>query len=365
MELDLMHLVVRLMRGYRLVIGLALAAFLISVPVALLLKKSYTSRAVFLPPVNLESAQSASLFARQDPTDLYLGMLASRSVADSVIDEAHLMDVYHAHLRSEAVNVLAAQSKFAVEKDALISVNITTDDPNLSAQIGNAYLNALYKLNGQMSASASMHRREFFEAQLANEKESLAQAELSMKQMEERNGTVLPEGEAQAGVSATAHLQADIQSAEARLSSLLTGSTEQNPQVVALRAEIGEMRAQQERQASSRTPGSGLPSSARMPGVMLDYLRASRDLKERETLYDSLTQQYEKARLASLDPGPQLQVVDHALVPEHKSGPPRTLIVAGSTVAGAILGLLIVFLTDPLRIFFARYTAAAAKVPRR
>jgi tyrosine-protein kinase Etk/Wzc len=360
-ELDFMQVVVRIVRGYKWVLGGALIGCALSIALSLAIHKSYTTEAMFLPPVNPDAIQATSLLLRQDPSDLYMGMLASRSVADSVIDQAHLMDVYQVRFRADARVMLARQRTFVVQKNALISISVTTHDPQLSAAIANAYLEALYKVNGEMNASASSHRSEFYEAQLDAEKNSLADAESQMKQMEEKSGTVLPEREAQAGVTATADLQAAIQEDEAQLSSLLTGSTEQNPAVVRLRAQISALRGE----LRQHQPGNGLPSTANMPGLMLDYLRKSRDLKERETLYEALTAQYEKARLASLDPGPQLEIVDRAQVPERKSGPPRTLIVVVGTMLGALLGLALVLSRRPWQILRSKYRLALAQPDRR
>ena len=68
-------------------------------------------------------------------------------------------------------------------------------------------------------------------------------------------------------------------------------------------------------------------------------MEKEREVKLRESVYNALVGQYEKARLAASDPGPQLQVVDHAVVPERKSGPPRTLIVVGGVFLGLIFGV--------------------------
>jgi tyrosine-protein kinase Etk/Wzc len=365
-QFDLLLLAARVVRGYKKLFCFGFSGFLIFLVIGLASSKTFTARALFMPPVNTDTIQTASLFSAKDPTDLYLGMLSSNTVANSVIDEVHLMDAYHTKYRTDAVAELASQSKFNVEKNALISVTITTGDPKLSAQIGNAYLDALYKLNGEMSSSASSHRSAFFQSQLAEQRKALEQAELGMKNMEEKSGTVLPVGEAEAGVTAAARLQAEIQSEEARLSSLLTSSTDQNPQVITLRAEIAEMRSQlSQQQTAARSASSGLRSFAKMPAIMLDYLRASRELKEQEALYTNLTQQYEKARISSLDPGPQLQIVDRATIPERKSGPPRKRIVAIGTFLGLILGLFFILLETPVKLIGRRYRLISAQLQRR
>jgi len=366
-EIDLFRIFVRALHGYKTVLASAFAGAVISVLIGLSLAKTYTAQAVFLPPGNLDAAQTSSFVLRDDPSDLYMGMLGSRSVADSVIDEVHLMDIFHTKSRMQARAALAGQSKFSVSKNSLISIMITTGDPVLSTDIANAYLDALYKLNGEMSTSASTHRRQFFESQLEIEKNTLNDAEISLKQMQEKTGMVLPEGEAQAGLSATVRLQESIEDAEARLASIKTGSTDQNPQVIMLQAQIDALKSQlhQQQVSSHATPGTGIPSTANMPAIMLDYVRKSRDLKESEALYESLNQQYERSRLAALDPGPQLEIVDRAILPEHKSGPPRTLIVLEGTGLGALLGLLQVLLIAPYRRLVRRYFEVSSQIHAR
>lgn len=361
--IDLLSGVFRVFRGYKTILLCMVAGFLLSVVIALLLPKTYTAEAMFMPPFSPETMQTSSIFLHQDPSDLYLGMLASRSVADSVIDQVHLKQIYHTRFYSDARGTLNAQAKFSVSKNTLISIAVTTTDPTLSADIANAYLDALYKLNGSMSASASAHRSQFFHEQLDTEREQLAQAEADMQSVQEKTGLILPENEAAAGLSATARLESALQDAETRLSTLLLSSTEQNPQVQQLRTQIASLQGQIRKQQTSPagSPATGIPSGARMPGLMLDYVRKQRNLKERETLYDSLVQQYEKARLASLDPGPQLQVVDRGILPEHKSGPPRTIIVLVGTVLAGILGMLWVMFSGSILRIRDKYLAIAAR----
>jgi tyrosine-protein kinase Etk/Wzc len=303
----------------------------------------YAAQAVFLPPESPETAlPTPSLLLKQDQSDMYLGMLSSRSVGDFVVDHVGLMNVYHAKTRTDARAALLGSSKFLISKNKLISVTITARQPKLAADIANAYLDALYHLNGTMVSSASEHRREFFEEQLESQKNSLSEAEVELKKAEEETGIVLPEGEAQAGLRATADLQASINAAEARLSALRVGATDQNPRVIEAQAQIAELRAQllrQQANSKARLPGTGLASSADLPRLELEYLRKMRDVKLRELIYTALTQQYEKARIGSLDPGPQLQIVDRAVIPERKAGPPRKWIVVGGAILGFFVGL--------------------------
>lgn len=362
-EWDFTGLMRKVFRGRRVLLGCTLGGLAFGVLLALIWPQWYAAEAVFLPPRASESivpnfgsgggaaASASALLLQQDPSDMYLGMLASRSVLDDVIDHVGLMATYHAKTRADARAALQGQSKFKVNKNSLISVDVTAKDPKLAMRIANAYLDALYRLNGSMVASSSAHRRAFYEEQMESQKEALDAAEVALKQAEEKTGIVLPEGVAQAGLRTIVDLQAAIGSAEAKLSGLRMGATEDNPQVVQARAELAELRSQlAQQQANSAKQGSrtGLASSAALPGMAMELVRKMRDVKLNETLYDTLTAQYERARIESLDPGPQLQVVDSAIVPERKAGPPRRLIVIAFIVLGFFAGLMWILLKAPV-----------------
>ncbi len=364
-EWNLISAVRVVLRGRRVLYACTLAGLVLGIAIAFAWPQWYTSEAVFLPPRASDSmipnlsggggaaaGAGAALLLQQDPSDMYLGMLASRSVEDDVIDHLGLMAIYHAKKKVDARNALKGQSKFKVDKNSLISIEVTSKDPKLATNIANAYLEALYRLNGSMVASSSAHRRAFYEEQMESQKEALDAAEVALKQAEERTGIVLPEGAAQAGLRTVVDLQAAIGSAEAKLSGIRMGATEDNPQVVQARAELAELRAQLQRQqadSAKQRPGTGLASSAVLPGLAMELVRKMRDVKLNETLYDTLTQQYERARIESLDPGPQFQIVDRAIVPERKAGPPRKLIALGGIVLGFLAGLAWVWMERPAK----------------
>lgn len=352
-ELNFVDTVRRVIRGRRALLVFTLAGCMLGAVIALTWPHWYEAQAVFLPPESPEAAiPTPSLLLKQDQSDMYLGMLSSRSVADFVIDHVGLMNIYRAKTRSDARTALRGSSKFLISKSKLISVTITARQPQLAADIANAYLDALYHLNGTMVSSAAEHRRVFFEEQLESQKNSLSEAEVELKKAEEETGIVLPEGEAQAGLRATADLQANINAAEARLSAVQVGATDQNPRVIEAQAQIAELKAQllrQQANSKARLPGAGLASSADLPRLELEYLRKMRDVKLRELIYTSLTQQYEKARIGSLDTGPQLQIVDRAVIPERKAGPPRKWILLGGATLGFFVGLGYLLFMDSLK----------------
>lgn len=332
-----------LLGGWRFLAACSIAGMALALAVALILKPWYIAEAIFLPPKPEVSASDpfATLLGANDASDAYLGMITSRTVADDIIDRLNLVTVYKSKLRTDARTELTRNSKFTVNKNSLIVVDVTDHDPKLAAAIANAYLDSLYRLNGVMARSASDHRRAFFEEQLAAQKAALADAEADLKVTQQHTGVVLPANQAQANLTATAQLQALIGATETRLAGLLTSATEQNPQVVEARSQLHQLQAQLASQQSTGTqlPGS-LATARQLPEFVQQNLEKEREVKLRETVYDALVAQYEKARLAAADPGPQLKIVDQAVVPERKSGPPRQLMTIGGWFIGLIVGIV-------------------------
>src|SRR6185312_5983904 len=127
----------KIIRGRRILMACTLGGLVLGILVALVLPKWYAAEAVFLPPRASESMlpnfssgatgmgmAASALLMQQDPSDVYLGMLGSRSVQDDVIDRVGLMAVYHAKTKTIARNALKHQSKFKVNKNSLISIDV-------------------------------------------------------------------------------------------------------------------------------------------------------------------------------------------------------------------------------------------------
>lgn len=353
-EFNLVDVLRRVVRGKRLLLVGTLTGLILGTVISIFWKPWFEAQAVFLPPKATDFSTAmptaSSLLGSTDTSDVYLGMLGSRTIQDDVIDRMGLIGIYHAPNHTRARLLLTANSSFSVGRNTLISVNVKASNPKLAADIANAYLDALYRLNGQMVESSSVRRSGFFKEQLEQQRDALMKAEDDLRQSEERTGVVLPAGEAQAGINATARTQAQIDTAEATLAGLLVGETDQAPDVVQVRAQLGQLRAQLSHQLAAVSKGQdGVVPTGTLPALTLDVAQKERDVKLSEAAYESLLQQYGRARLASIDPGPQFQIVDHAVPPEYKAGPSRRLLILGGLAAGFFLALFYLLFFEPLR----------------
>jgi uncharacterized protein involved in exopolysaccharide biosynthesis len=268
--------------------------------------------------------------------DLYVAILKSRTIAQQMVQRFHLMQVYGVKKESLAEKKLASRSLFSVgTKDPVVTIAVTDHSPQRARDLAAGYLHALQETSANLSLTESSQRRLFYEQRLAREKDELANAEVALKQVEEKTGLVAPAGQTASNIQALAQIQAQITSQQARLAALLHDETDENPEVLRARSEIASLQAKAAEMESGSEQGFGRLSTAQVPETELEYIRKAREVKYHEALFDIIAKQYEAARLDEARDAP-LQVLDQPVVPDTKSGPPRSIIMA----AGLLLGLL-------------------------
>jgi tyrosine-protein kinase Etk/Wzc len=152
---------------------------------------------------------------------------------------------------------------------------------------------------------------------------------------------IAPLGQAQVEIDAIAQVRAQISSRQIELSALKQAATNQNPEVVRLQTEIDGLEQQLQtlqNDSGTRQSGNVLQATAKVPALALEYVRKLREVKYREMLFELIAKQYEAARLDESREAPLLQVVDRAVIPDKKSGPPRGLLLIASCLLGALAG---------------------------
>jgi tyrosine-protein kinase Etk/Wzc len=344
------------------ILGITLAGGLIMAVVAFLIPPMYTATASIMPPQQQQSTASALLgqlsplaaaagsnLGLKTPADLYVAILRSRTIADDLVQAFDLRRLYHEPTVSEAKKVLARRSSFSTGRDPLITITVEDRDPKRAAAIANAYVEELYKQNGRLALTESAQRRLFFERQLEAQKKALADAEAALKATQERTGVLQVNSQVESVIQSMARLRAEVVSRDVALSSLKKAATPQNPEVVRQEAELAVLREELKKLEASgdpRRPGDPMILTSQVPKVGLEYVRALRDLKYNETLFELLSKQYEAARIDEAKETPVIQVVDSAVPPERRSGPQRALLVfAGAFFSGIVACLVAIVRT--------------------
>lgn len=338
----------QLARGKRLVAFVTGIATLVGIVVSLILPVSYTATTRIMTPQQTQS--SAAFLMNQlslnptatnplagatggalnlrNPNELYLGLLASRPIADAIIEKFGLMDAFHSKDMTAARKTLADRTTVTSEKSTLIAISVTDTDKKRAADIANAYPEQLRSLTKNLAVTEASQRRLFYEQRLKDAKEDLVSAELALQQIQKQKGLVQLDAQTKALITSLADLHAEVAAKEVQLQALRSYSTEQNPEVQLLENQLASLQDQsaklEERSGSAKSGGIDLADVA---GAGADYLRAEHELEYRQALFDLLLKQYDAARWDEARNAAVIQVVEDAIPPERKSAPRRTVIV--------------------------------------
>lgn len=342
-------------QGKRLIIGVTLVAIVVAMIVGFLLPKIYTARATLLAPDSQRQSGSAAALAAlgslgglvaggaggKSPDELYVALLKSDSV-ERALDARFGLEKRYGVTSFEALRKVMPNHVHitADKKSGLISVDVDDTDPKFAATLANAHATQISKVLDRLAVSEAQLRRVFFEKQLNDAKEKLIKAEENLRTVQQDSGVILLDKQAEALISGAAEVRAQISAREVQLKVLRMSATAQNPDVMRLTSELRALRSELARMESTQ---GGVAGSAvdipvgRLPEAGVGYVRARREMKLQESLLEAMLRQYEAAKLDEAKEGPQLQQVDMAVPPDHKSKPSISLIMIGAMVAALLL----------------------------
>ena len=356
-EVSLLDLLIVLAKHKWLVLGFPFAAAVLAAGVSLLMPNVYTATARILPPQQGQTAAAAMLNQLgaltgaagipgiKNPHDIYVGMLKSRTVADNLIARFQLQARYQTEPLEDTRKVLENVSNITAGRDGILTIQVDDKDPRFAADLANAYIDELDRLTKSLAVTEAAQRRLFFERQLEQARDRLAQAEVELKKVQQATGLVQLDAQSKSTIETVAALRARIAAKEVELAALRTFATEKNPDYLRLTQELSGLRSQIAR-FERGGEASALPSADKLTEAGLEYVRKLREVKYHETVFELLARQYEAAKLDEARDAVLIQVLDKAVPPERKSKPRRSLIVIVTALATGLLAVLLAFVRE-------------------
>jgi uncharacterized protein involved in exopolysaccharide biosynthesis len=342
----------------------SLYALLASTLVAFLIPKRYESTARLMPPDNQSSSGLAmaaaamsgtagagglggiasDLLGLKSTSDVFVGILGSRTAQDKLIQQFDLKKQYGDRRMEDARKDLAEHTAISVDrKSQIISITVTDRSPLRAAAMGQAYVEELNNLVAALSTSSARRERIFLEGRLQTVSQDLEAAEKEFSQFASKNTAIDIKEQGKAMVEAAAMLQGQFIAAQAQYEGLREIYTDNNPRVRSAKARIDELQRQLEKlggkgessiNASSQPGDSMYPSIRKLPLLGVTYADLYRHTKIQEAVLETLTKEYELAKVQEAKEIPTVKVLDTANTPDKKSFPPRLLIIfLGTTLA--------------------------------
>jgi uncharacterized protein involved in exopolysaccharide biosynthesis len=290
-----------LLKRWKLIVGLPVAAAFVTALVSLLVPSQFTATATFVPEGESSGMSLpgglASIAAQfgvgipiggSDSPRFYADVLKSRTIRDQVLlaafpdprseaagDSATLLDLLEIEGDSESERLEAGRKALAkttgvrVDNETnIVTIAVETRYPVLSAGVANLILELLNRFNLETRQSNAQERRSFVEERVGEAEAELREAEEELKVFYERNRQY--EG------SPELRFQAD---------------------------------------------------------------RLQRQVTLKEEVLSTLRRQYEEARIQEVNDTPVITVIDRALPPEEKSSPKRRSSVLLAFFLGAVLAV--------------------------
>lgn len=357
-EVNLLDLLIVLAKHKKIIVGLPFVVAVYFAVYSLSIPNSFTANTRILPPQS-QSSGSSSIMAQlgglaglmggaaRSPSDAYIAVLKSRTLADSMIQRFGLMTLWQIDIKhpSDVYKALAGATKITPEKDGTVNIEVSDEDPKRAADFANAYIDELIKLTSVLALTEASQRRLFFERQFAQAKDNLAKVEASARQALQQGGLAKVDDQARAMVESIVRLRAEITVKEVQIGAMRTFAADRNPEL-----QLAQQQLESSRRELAKLEGtSGTKAAANgQSGPGAESLRFLRDVKYHEIIFDLLARQYEMAKLDEAKDSTVIQVLDKAIAPDRKSGPKRSLMVLFPTLATLLAVILWTFIREAM-----------------
>jgi uncharacterized protein involved in exopolysaccharide biosynthesis len=289
----------------------------------------------------------SDLLGLRSTSDLFVGILRSRTVEDRLIAQFNLKHVYRVRRIEDARKELDDHSAITVDrKSQIVIIKVTDKDRYRAAAMARMYIGELNHTVSEVSTSSARQERIFLERRLKEVKQDLESAEKDFSQYASQNTAIDVKEQGKAMVEAAASLQGELIAAQGRLQEMKQTYTSNNVRVRGLQARVTELQNQLNKiggkgegvsTPSGQESDSLYPSIRKLPLLGVTWADLYRRVKVQEAVFETLTQQYELARVEEAKEIPTVRVLDAPDVPEKKSGPPRLLII----ILGALFSIFV------------------------
>jgi capsule polysaccharide export protein KpsE/RkpR len=359
----------RLLWGLRRFLGrCALVGFFAATLIAFLIPSEYQSTARLMPPDSQSanglammaalsgqaggglSSFAGDLLGMKTTGALFIAVMHSRTLEDRIVERFALRKAYGKRLQEAARMRLETNTGISEDrKSGVITLRVTDHDPKRAAAIAGAYISELDTLMAQLNTSSAHRERVFLEERLNTITAELEAAEKDFSQFASKNATFDISAQGKAMLEAAASLQGQLIAAESQLEGLRQIYSDSNVRARSVQARVAELRDQLRKLGGTSVgnpPASdqsatdnAYPTLRQLPILGVPYADKFRQLKVEEAVYETLTKQFELAKVEEAKEIPSVKVLDQPEVPERKTFPPRLLIIFAGTACAVLLGV--------------------------
>ncbi len=326
------------------------------------LPNQYTASATILvqksPENDLSSSIRSALGILTSPADTSTGfdagafllmVLQSRTFLDKIAEEFAIVDKFHIkdQIKSRSRKVLVANLHFDNNRAAAaITISYKDTDPVFAKNLTNRMVSLLSDWYSQNMGSSKQRQKQLLEEKITEVKADIDTLESRQNELQKKYGVLTAQDLGASQASALAALRSQLILKEIDIKNYSSIATMDDPKL---------QQMQEERQSISDLINGmqqGMPETLdskinpqSLPDVQTEFNNLSVELDVQRKIYNTISHQYEVMKLTS-DSEPPFQVMELAEVPDTKSGPQRTRIIAEAIVIAFISSAALAFLLN-------------------
>ena len=248
------------------------------------------SRSNISGPLGSDLGSTAGdLLGLKNSSDLFIGILQSRTVQDDIIRRFGLLKTYSESRIEDARKELARHKNAADRKSGIITIAVEDHQPERAAAMMQEYVGELNRVVTQLNTSSAHREREFLEERLAQVKQNLESAENSFSDFATKNTALDIPNQGKTLIEGVATLEGQLVAAEAELQEFKQIYADGSVQVKAIQAKVNKLSAELDKTVGAKDgkrtsvggsgPQSLFPNIRQLPELGVSYADLFRSTK--------------------------------------------------------------------------------------
>lgn len=239
---------------------------------------------------------------------------------------------------STQLTTLLLQKKLDVaektKQSGIIGIQLDGDDSERTAATVNAIVRGYVQRNVGWKSAQAQQMLGFLGNQLPQLRTDLEQSEQRYNTFRNKNRTVDLDAESRLLLQAIAEAKSQAVTLQQQRSELLQRFTPTHPSVIAIDAQLSDLRHQQDQLAGQ---------VAALPNTQQGAVRLMRDVDINSGLYTSLMANAQQLDVLKAGQLGNVRVVDYAVTAEEPVKPKKAIVIAGAAALGLMLGTVAAF----------------------
>lgn len=332
---------------------------IISITVSLVLPVWFKASVVVLPPKSDSSlpnigvlsdlALGGILTPGSEDQNRFIAILNSRRLLTNVIEEFDLMSVYNKELMVETIKELKGNMDIEIGKELQLNISVMDRDPERVWVMANYIVQIMDDIHKELSTHRARDNRIFMEKRLFSTLDTLNTLENELISFMEKEGiTSLPD-QITTGVSTAGQIKLMLMQKETEYTVAEQMMDYSNPKLTQLKLELNELKRHYDKFFSKEGLNRLVPDLDKVPELAIQLEKYRREIEYYSKVLSFLGPQIEQYRAEELKDIPSIEVLDHAVVPEKKSKPKRSIIVIVTTFLGTALAAFYLLASEKIK----------------